>query len=248
MPSEVVESPAPAMPADLVERPGPPLPADLVERPAPTVPSDAVESPAPATAPDVKSDRAALHRVVALAPGGPGAYIGALALIAVLMPLHSLWAAQVLLVPLLLVVPGAILLQALRVPRGVVSSFPVYVPCASLIVLLGSGLAVDLIGPLVGVAAPLRAGPLLVGLEVVCLALLAKSGNAPSSVAIPWRKFRDQPGLRGRSSSRSPRRPALFGSITVMVPLLQWPRPVLALSCSSRPWWSPGVSTTRYSL
>ena len=177
------------MPADLVERPGPPLPADLVERPAPTVPSDAVESPAPATAPDVKSDRAALHRVVALAPGGPGAYIGALALIAVLMPLHSFWAAQVLLVPLLLVVPGAILLRALRVPRGVVSAFPVYVPCASLVVLLGSGLAVDLIGPLVAVAAPIRAGPLLVGLEVVCLALLAKSGNAPSSVAIPWRKI-----------------------------------------------------------
>jgi uncharacterized membrane protein len=100
-------------------------------------------------------------------------YAGALVLIALLVPLHSLWAVQVLLIPLLLVVPGAILLQALRVPGAAVSSFPVYVPCASLIVLLGSGLAVDLIGPLLGVAAPLRTGPLLVGFELVCLALLA---------------------------------------------------------------------------
>ena len=127
--------------------------------------------------------------MVALVPGGLGAYIGALALIAVLVPLHSFWAAQVLLVPLLLVVPGAILLRALRVPLGAVSSFPVYVPCASLIVLLGSGLLVDLIGPLIAVAAPLRAAPLLVGLEVVCLALLAKSRKVPSNVAIPWRPF-----------------------------------------------------------
>ena len=94
---------------------------------------------------------------------------------------------QLLLIPLLLVTPGAILLKALRIPRFVVSSFPFYVPCASLIVLLGSGLAVDLVGPLIGVAAPLRAGPLLVGLEVVCLALLATSLNAPPSVAIRWR-------------------------------------------------------------
>jgi uncharacterized membrane protein len=109
-----------------------------------------------------------------------------LALIALLVPLHGLWAVQVLLVPLLLIVPGALLLQALRIPADAVSSFPVYVPCASLIVLIGSGLAVDSLGPLIGVAAPLRAGPLLVGLELTCLALLAASVNAPSSVAIPW--------------------------------------------------------------
>jgi uncharacterized membrane protein len=147
------------------------------------------EDAALATAPDVKRGREAPYRTVALVPRRLGAYIGALALVAVLVSLHSFWAAQVLLVPLLLVVPGAILLRALRVPGHTVFSFPVYVPCASLIVLFGSGLAVDLIGPLVGVAAPLRAGPLLVGLEVVCLALLAASANAPSSVAIPWRSL-----------------------------------------------------------
>src|SRR5215467_7486217 len=116
-----------------------------------------------------------------------GAYAAALTLIALLVPLHGLWAVQVLLVPLLLIVPGALLLQALRVPARAVSSFPVYVPCASLIVLIGSGLAVDALGFLIGVAAPLRMGPLLVGLELTCFALLATSVNAPSSLAIPWR-------------------------------------------------------------
>ena len=115
-----------------------------------------------------------------------GPYAGALILIALLVPLHRFWAVQLLLIPLLLVVPGAILLRALRVPRLAVSSFPVYVPCASLIVLFGSGLALDLVGPLISVAAPLRAGPLLVGFEVTCAALLAASINAPPSVAIRW--------------------------------------------------------------
>jgi uncharacterized membrane protein len=116
-------------------------------------------------------------------------YAAALALIAILVPLRGLWAVQVLLVPLLLVVPGVILLRALRVPGRAVASFPVYAPCASIVVLFGSGLAVDLAGPLVGVATPLRPGPLLAGLEVTCLALLAASARAPSDVAIPWRSL-----------------------------------------------------------
>lgn len=114
-----------------------------------------------------------------------GGYAAAVALIALLAPLNRFWAAQVLLVPLLLIVPGVILLRALRIPGQVVSSFPVYIPCASIAVLFGSGLAVDLLGPLVGVVAPLRAGPLLVGLAITSLALLATSVNAPPTVAIP---------------------------------------------------------------
>ncbi len=124
-----------------------------------------------------------------------GAYAAALTLIALLVPLHGLWAVQVLLVPLLLIVPGALLLDALRIPAAAVSSFPVYVPCASLIVLIGSGLAVDSLGPLIGVAAPLRVGPLLVGLELTCVALLAVSVNAPSSLAIPWHLLSRPAGL-----------------------------------------------------
>jgi uncharacterized membrane protein len=116
-------------------------------------------------------------------------HAAALALIALLVPLRGLWAVQVLLVPLLLVVPGVVLLRALRVPGRAVASFPVYVPCASIVVLFASGLAVNLAGPLVGVAAPLRPGPLLAGLEITCFALLAASARAPSEVAIPWRSL-----------------------------------------------------------
>ncbi len=131
---------------------------------------------------------------------GLGAYSLTLAAVAVLVPLHRWWAAQVLLVPLLLIVPGSILLQALRIPSRVVRSFPVYVPCASIIVLFGSGLAVDMIGPLAGVAEPLSAVPLLIGFEATCVGLLVACASAPADVTIEW---------------RSPRRP-----VRVAVPLL----------------------------
>ncbi len=116
-------------------------------------------------------------------------HAAALALVALLVPLRGLWAVQVLLVPLLLVVPGVVLLRALRIPGRAVASFPVYVPCASIVVLFASGLAVNLAGPLAGVAAPLRPWPLLAGLEITCCALLAASARAPSDVAIPWRSL-----------------------------------------------------------
>jgi uncharacterized membrane protein len=125
--------------------------------------------------------------------GRTGTYVAALALVALLVPLDRWWAAQVLLVPLLLIVPGVILLRALRIPGEAVSEFPVYVPCASIVVLFGAGLAVDVVGPLVGVTAPLRAGPLLVGFEVTCIALLAASLNAPSNVTLQWRSL-SRPG------------------------------------------------------
>lgn len=116
-----------------------------------------------------------------------------LALLALLVPVHNSWAAQFLLVLLLLTVPGVILLRALRIPGRAVASFPVYVPCASLVVLLGSGLAVDLVGQADRVADPLRPWPLLAGLELICLILLAASANAPSDVTIPWRDM-SRPG------------------------------------------------------
>jgi uncharacterized membrane protein len=114
----------------------------------------------------------------------PAAYAGLLVFVIILVPLHRWWAAQVLLVPILLVVPGVILLRALRVPGRVVSSFPIYVPCASIVVLLGSGLAVGLIGRLLGAGAPIRTVPLLAGLEITCFALLATSIRAPADVSI----------------------------------------------------------------
>lgn len=119
-------------------------------------------------------------------PGRPRPLIAALALIAVLVPLHRWWAAQVLLVPLLFIVPGVILLRALRIPGAAISSFPVYIPCASIVVMFASGLAIDMVGPLVGLGAPLRALPSLAAFEVTCLALLAACKNAPAFAAIEW--------------------------------------------------------------
>lgn len=135
-----------------------------------------------------------LDRPVHRSEAGPGRWLGTraagLVLLALLVPAHRLWAVQLLLVPLLLVLPGEILLRALRVPGRAIASFPAYVPCASLAVLIGSGLAVDLVGPLTGVTAPLRTVPLLAGLEAACAVLLAASVKAPPATAIPWQSLR----------------------------------------------------------
>ena len=112
--------------------------------------------------------------------------VGGLALLAVLTPLHGLWAVQLIMAPALLIVPGIILLRALRVPGEAVATHPIYVPAASIIVLLFSGLAVDLIGPPLGLAAPLEAAPLLIALEFVCFGLLACSVSVPQETEIPW--------------------------------------------------------------
>lgn len=116
-----------------------------------------------------------------------------LVLIAFFIAFRDIWAFQAILVILLLSVPGVILLRALRIPGRIVASFPALVPCGSIVVLLGSGLAVDLIGPLFGLKSPLRTIPVLVGLELCCILLLAISINAGPDVKIPWRSI-SKPG------------------------------------------------------
>ncbi|MEJ2866545.1 hypothetical protein WCD74_02125 [Actinomycetospora sp. OC33-EN08] len=92
-----------------------------------------------------------------------------LAAIAALVPLRGVWVAQAVLLVLVLTLPGVLLVRALRLPPAL--TVPLTVP-ASLLVLLGTGLGLNTVGPLVGVAAPLRPGPVLVALEAVCLVLL----------------------------------------------------------------------------
>jgi uncharacterized membrane protein len=116
-------------------------------------------------------------------------YLPFLVLTAVLVALHRLWGAELLLFPLLLVLPGMLLLRALRVPGTAVAAFPVYLPAASLAVLIMSGLVVDSFGLLIGISQPLRTVPLLIGIELSCAALLAVSFRAPESTAIPWRSL-----------------------------------------------------------
>jgi uncharacterized membrane protein len=125
-----------------------------------------------------------------------GILLASLALIAALLPVNDVWLAQTVLVALLLIVPGLLLLRALRVPGDAAAASPAYVPCASLAVLLAAGLAVDLIGPLLGVTQPLRAAPLLIGTEAFCLVLLAVGTTAGSSTEIPLRSL----GIRLRQA------------------------------------------------
>src|SRR4051812_9246724 len=109
-------------------------------------------------------------------------------LIAALVPLRGNWAAEAAMLALLLTAPGIVLLRALRVPGDAVLGTPVYVPCASIAVLIAAGLGVDLIGPHLGVAEPLRTWPVLAGVEGVSLLLVAIGAlTAPIESGVPWR-------------------------------------------------------------
>lgn len=96
----------------------------------------------------------------------------ALALLWPLTFIKDLWLAQALSLLILLIVPGVLLLRALRVPPRAVLAFPIYVPCASLVVLMGTGLMVNLIGISTGSEPPLRTGPMLAYVTVACVLLL----------------------------------------------------------------------------
>ena len=151
----------PAEPAGIVPYPGPPA-APLPERGA----------PAPA---------AASRR------GGALALLAGMAALAALVPLREIWPARLAILALLLTVPGLALLRAVRAPRLAVAATPVYVPGASLAVLLAAGLAVNFGGPPLGVDPPLRTVPLLVGVEALCLLLLAAGslGRRPARARSP---------------------------------------------------------------
>ncbi len=138
-------------------------------------------APAPARRPAAPAPAA--RRPWRVWPGAAG-----LAAIAALVPAAGLWPARAALLALVLTVPGLLLLGALRVPVAATLRTPVYVVGASLAVVTASGLAVDLLGPPLGVAQPLRAVPLLVGLEAVGLVLLAASAWARPRPGRPgWR-------------------------------------------------------------
>jgi len=117
------------------------------------------------------------------------------AAIAALLPLRGIWAADVLLVGLALTVPGFALLRALRVPNVAVTGYPVYVPVASLAVLMVSGLLADVVAPSVGIAHPLRG----VTTAVVVLALTAVLSLAASRGAshdrLRWAELIPHPSL-----------------------------------------------------
>jgi len=105
----------------------------------------------------------------------------ALALLAVLVQIRGSWPAGTAVLVLALTVPGFVLLRALCVPASAVRAFPIYIVAGSLVTIMATGLGVDLIGPLLGVARPLRVEPLTVGLAGtgVLLTLVAAVRRAP---------------------------------------------------------------------
>jgi uncharacterized membrane protein len=108
-----------------------------------------------------------------------------LVLVLPLAGLHRVWAVQAILILLILLLPGFLLLRALSIPGRVVADFPALVPCASMTVLLFTGLPLDLLGPLVGISDPLSTVPILVSFEVVSAVLLFAGRNAGPNVDVP---------------------------------------------------------------
>ncbi|MGH2908178.1 MAG: hypothetical protein ACRDK8_02635, partial [Solirubrobacteraceae bacterium] len=97
------------------------------------------------------------------------------------------------LVGLALTVPGVIALRALRVPAERLLAYPVYVPAASLGVMLAAGLAGDLIAPALGDAHPLHGLTTAYAVLALALALWFAGLGSPGSARLPWRRALQDP-------------------------------------------------------
>jgi uncharacterized membrane protein/glycosyltransferase involved in cell wall biosynthesis len=109
---------------------------------------------------------------------------------------RGIWALQALELLLVLSVPGLVCLRALRVAPEAVRGFWPYVPGASLAVIMVAGLAVDLLGPPLGVSRPLATAPVADSVAIVCAGLVAAAafGRAPSLGEYAPRTVRVWPG------------------------------------------------------
>ncbi len=162
-----------------------PAPVAVVAAPAPAAPAPPVPLPLPWPPPAARRPRR--PSMGRFAPSLWG--LAGLVAIAALVPVRDAWPARAVLLALLLTVPGALLLRALGTPLVAVARTPVYVPVASLVVLLATSLAVNLLGPPLGVGQPLRAVPLLAGLGAASVLLAAAGALWPAArgPAVPWR-------------------------------------------------------------
>jgi uncharacterized membrane protein len=109
-----------------------------------------------------------------------------IALMSGLALVNGIWAADALVLALLLTLPGVLLLRLLGVPAARVRAFPPYVPCASIAVVMAAGAAVNFIGPALGDHQPLRTLPLLAGVSGTCLVLALLSVAARADAGLPW--------------------------------------------------------------
>jgi len=108
------------------------------------------------------------------------------ALMSALVLANGVWAADVLVLGLLLTLPGILLLRLLGVPAGRIRAFPPYVPCASIAVVMTAGALVNFLGPAFGEHQPLRTLPLLAGVSGMCLLLAVLSAPARPDAGVPW--------------------------------------------------------------
>jgi hypothetical protein len=91
-------------------------------------------------------------------------------------------------------VPGVLLLRALRLRGRAVREYPVFVPAAALAVLLAAGLFANLVGPQVGISAPLHGNTTALTVIGASLILWLIGLPAPSAARLPWRLAAANPG------------------------------------------------------
>jgi len=101
----------------------------------------------------------------------PPRWLVELALLDVAVAANSLWLSRAVSALLLSALPGQLLLRALKIPARSVRRYIAYLPCASVAVLVATSLAVDIVGPVLGVHEPLRRLPLFVGLNLALVGL-----------------------------------------------------------------------------
>lgn len=129
----------------------------------------------------------------ALASRGPS--LVALAAMAALMPARGNWPAGIVLLALALTVPGVLLLRALRVSDDAVRSYPLFIPAASLAVMLAAGLLANELGPHLSIAEPLRGDTTGLAVLGISLGLWGIGLPAPSAARVPWRELLECPSL-----------------------------------------------------
>lgn len=120
------------------------------------------------------------------------ASLAAVGLLFGLAHVRGIWVLQALELLLVLSVPGWLCLRALRATPAAVRGFWPYVPSASLAVVMAAGLAVDLLGPSLGISRPLATAPVAGSLSIVCAGLIvaAAVGRAPRLAAYAPRSIR----------------------------------------------------------
>ena len=120
----------------------------------------------------------------------PWGIVAGLVALNALRPLRHVWIVGAIEVVLLFIVPGISALRALRVPAGAISRVPIYIPAASMVVVMISALAADLLGHHLGISQPLHGAYSLVAVDVISilcvLSLFVRRGERALAQRVRW--------------------------------------------------------------